>query len=170
MNLENSGIDLTIYPPYYVPFWRTTTFVNIVTLVAIVGISLGCLWVYKRFFRLQKKSWQVALEQLRLLEKQLENVSDSTPLYADLTGTLRTYFSVRYAAQVGKTDNELLEFLAAQSCPAPVIEELQLVLTDAMYVKFAQHVLDKERMHAAIKKSMCIVEQTVPIESSTLNS
>lgn len=124
---------------------------TIVTIILVVGllVFLGwCIWKRKKSIILPKKAIKKekadvkALRELEELKAQklCEN-EDFKPYYTELTDILRAYFGEVLGIETfEKTSDEIIqEVVSSGKLPLSVIQNLQIILKEADFVKFAKH-------------------------------
>ena len=76
---------------------------------------------------------------------------------------MKYYLSARYSCDLnGKTDQEIVEFIAHTELPKDLLERLQKIFLDARIIKFAQENIVLLTMEHDLKRAIDIVRNTIP--------
>jgi len=160
----------TLYPIHgmrHTPFWQTTTFYVIIFFVGIL-LLLGLIWflirLYKRSKKVVKPAWEIALEELQEIQKQLADKGmQGKTFYFRLTWVFKRYLSARYKLDVyGKTDDELLLYLEGSGLAPDLAQDISVIFEGSKTIKFANEQAMKKRMERDIQASIDFIEKTIP--------
>ena len=158
----------------YLP--KILTIVGIVLLLALLGFGGWYLWKKKKSVILPKKAVKkekADIKALRELEElkslNLCEKDEFKNYYTELTDILRAYFGeVLDIDTFEKTSDEIIqEVISTGKLPLSVIQNLQIILKEADYVKFAKHkpTIETSNLHYGlslfcVNESKHLVNQT----------
>lgn len=158
-----------IYGFYYKPFWQTTNFKIIISLVILLILFIISFFVYKFFLkkRLTLTAWDWAFDKLKKLSiDKLNKKSDFKFFYFELTNIIKLYLLKRYSWDVKyKTDEELIILLKEKNFDSILIKYLQDINSSSLYVKFADETVLKNQAEIDLKKVFEFIEKTRPLEN-----
>ncbi len=181
--LDSTGVIKPIKPirvPEYSFKDYLPKILTIVAIVLVVGllVFLGWyIWKRKKVEILPKKTIKKekadikALRELEELKAQklCEN-EDFKPYYTELTDILRAYFGEVLGIETfEKTSDEIIqEVVSSGKLPLSVIQNLQIILKEADYVKFAKHkpTIETGNLHFGLSL-FCVNESKHLIEKET---
>ncbi len=130
------------YGYYHQPFWQNFYFKLFILSFLFLILGLFVFFIFKHFNKKKKKelpAWDWAFLELDKLNlKKCKTKNDFKKFYFDLTKIIKIYFYKRYAWQVlDKTDEELILFLRKVEFDSNLLQDLQTVFNDALFIKFA---------------------------------
>ena len=154
-----------IYGIYHLPFWQTRLFYLLVASVIFLFVFFG-VWrgiKMRRAKKLVKRSWQVAMDELRKLERQqILDRQMAQEFYLSLTAIMKRYLQDRYGYQVvGKTDDELLMMLPSIHFPKNLIPGLEVLFRGSVEIKFAQGLALSAQAQQDLFHAMHVVQETM---------
>lgn len=153
-----------IYGMWYIPFWQTKLFWVIISIILLLFFVVFMGIVIKKWRAKKQKvtPWDEALCSLNAI-KDIVNSSQGKQFYFSLTIILKRYLSNRYGFDVyGKTDEELLCYLASNHFPAELLLLVESVFSGGVYIKFANAQALREQLERDYSNSFQIVKQTIP--------
>lgn len=150
-----------IYDYYTLPFWQTTWFFILLSIL-VVALIIGAYL----FFRSKKKipAWTIALQKLEgLRSNKLQSQSDFRLFYFNLTSIIKNYLHERFSFTIlDKTDDELLSWLEAQNFDPLILEILKKIAANAVLIKFAKHETLFANAQEDLNRAQSIVTKTIP--------
>lgn len=122
----------------YIPWWRQPWF-YIITILTLIG-AVCIIWILYKF--LQKKKLTAYERALRELEsihlKNITSQEDQKKYYAKLSAVLKKFMYEQFQFDsIGKTDHELLSYLADRKYPMDIIEKIEQLFNGLDEIKFA---------------------------------
>lgn len=115
-----------------------------------------------------KPPYQLAMEQLELLEKEKLWNSDVKLYYTQLTDILRQYFEQQFhIAALEQTSAELMQNIKPVTVLNQQRDKLQTILTVADLAKFAKLQPSPQEHEDCIRKAIAVVEWTKPSAVAT---
>jgi hypothetical protein len=161
-----------IYSVWHVPFWQTKAFfITIATIISMLLITI--IWLIVLWYRKKranaKESWQLALEQLQLLQQKMYlSKEDGKQCYFAMTHIIKTYLIIRFSYPLhGKTDEEMIRYLAASTHQKALVDELKEIMEGALYIKFANEQAMQETIKKHLEQCCMIIERTIPEKQKT---
>lgn len=110
-----------------------------------------------------KAPYQLAMEQLELLEKEKPWNSDVKLYYTQLTDILRQYFEQQFhIAALEQTSEELMQNIKPVTVLNQQRDKLQSILTVADLAKFAKLQPSPQEHEDCLRKAIAVVEWTKP--------
>lgn len=156
---------LDIYGMWHVPWWQTTAFYSFLACVAFAGV-IGSIWLLIGRFKRNKKSitpWDLALKQLEKIHQQGMSPEHSKFFYESIITILREYVHNRFGLETyGKTDQELLEYLATQNLSDSLVEAISSIVQGSILVRFAQEQVVQQQMEQDFIKAVSLVKHSIP--------
>lgn len=168
MNVQNpSAQELQLFDNYglwHVPFWHKPWFIIVVTLSALILISLLLFLLFK-FKPIKKKRltrWQQTMHDLLHLQKgELHNIAQSSAFYASLTAIMKRYMSDLYAQDVKSyTDQQMLDYIASLDLFDAQKASLGQIFSAGELIKFANQDALEQQMQDDITFSISFVRST----------
>lgn len=118
-----------------------------------------------------KSPYQLAMEQLELLEKEKPWNSDVKLYYTQLTDVLRQYFEQQFhIAALEQTSAELMQNIKPVTVLNQQRDKLQSILTLADLAKFAKLQPSPQEHEDCLRKAIAVVEWTKPSAVATEQS
>lgn len=159
-----------LYPIYgiiYVPFWQTKIFYVISFIFCLLIVFFTGLFLFKRYKlsrSFKKPAWDIALEELLQIKKQLEKKEIlGKTFYFRLTWVFKRYLSDMYRFDVyGKTDEELLLYIEGSGLDQELVQDLRSIFEGNVTVKFANERAASEMMNRDLSASINFIEKTIP--------
>jgi hypothetical protein len=153
-----------IYDYYTRPFWQTTWFYVLITIVTSALIVLG-IYLLMRHKKKPLTAWDWALGELKkTTPAHCTHKEDFKKFYFQLTAIIKMYLYRRFGWQIqDKTDTELVLFLEQQAFDRTIIDMLEKVSEGALWVKFANMDVLKSQAEADWKSIVAMVERTTPL-------
>jgi len=153
-----------IYEYYSPPFYQQVWFYVVIGLCLALMVGGIAWWWYRRLSRVMLP-WQWALRELgRFTVEKYAHKNDYKKFYFELTSLIKLYLAKRFFWNTqDKTDDELIEYLAAQKFDPYLLEALKKVLQGALLVKFANEEVLKTQAQEDLKIARMIVEKTIPV-------
>ena len=154
-----------IYQQWHVPFWHTTAFYVVSSLVLLA--ILGCAgWYLLQKYRLNKKSlasWEIALTQIDHLKKNnYTNVEHGKEFYCALTGILKRYMHERYGFDTReKTDQEFLRYLEEQKFSTLFMQDLTAIFEGSTIIKFANASAAQQQIDHDVAAAISFIKKTI---------
>lgn len=153
-----------IYGAVHIPFWQTKAFYyGVIVTLGILLIVIAWL-VIKRKKKPKLPLWTLAITDIEALKKDnLATASKGKEFYGALTGILKRYLHDRYAFDsIGKTDEELIEYLNKQQFSPEMAEMLQEIFLGVTIIKFANAQAAQEQIDRDMQRSVLFVKRTIP--------
>ncbi len=127
-----------VYDYYYIPFWQTSWFVITIAMVTVC-IIVCCVVLWLRRKPKNASPWEWALQELtKLAHTKCNNKEDYKRFYFALSDIVKAYLHKRYSWNTrDKTDPELIEYLKLQQFDPHLIESLEKIGQEALFIKFA---------------------------------
>lgn len=153
-----------IYGAVYVPFWQTKAFIYGV-IASFILLILALIWLYLKY---RKKPslpiWTRAIGDIEDLKKNNKATAASgKEFYVSLTSTLKKYMQDRYGFEsIGKTDEELLEYLNQQHFSKDLIDMLKEIFLGVTIIKFANATAAQEQIDRDMQRSIIFIKRTIP--------
>jgi uncharacterized membrane protein YraQ (UPF0718 family) len=150
-----------IYEYYYLPFWQTTWFKILITLITLTLIGVLLFIIIKRR---QKPllPWEWAQKELdKLTPEKCSSKDDFKKFYFRLTAIIKTYLHKQYDWQTeDKTDTELVAWLEQESFNPEVVSMLKKLADGALWIKFANMDALKSQAESDWKSVAVMIDQT----------
>lgn len=163
--MENLGLDLEIYGPWYLPFWKTKLFFICILMIFLVILITAIFFIKKFLKKLPQKQifLQKILAKLIDLKKLIKNESiDCKFFYFQMTELYKEYILINFGLNVeSKTDSELIDFLKDQKLDNQLINNYVLLVENALIVKFADEKAARVQMELDIDRSIKLVETSL---------
>jgi hypothetical protein len=154
-----------IYTTWHVPFWQTNWFYLTIIVVSLLTIGSIIAWLiirYKERNKPIKTPWQIALEQLHVLQKHTYTTkAESKECYFAITNILKEYLHTQHQLHtIGKTDVELIRYLKQGSLLKPaILKNLEEICNGCLYIKFANQEAIQKQISDHLALSVYIVVQ-----------
>lgn len=164
--MDTNGL-YPIYDMWYIPFWQTKGFYTAVV-VASVAVLAVVVWYglkkYRASKRKRKLPWDVALNELGTIEKDLSQKGMlGKTFYFRLSWVFKRYLNERYGFEVyGKTDKELIMYLEGTGLSLDLIQDLKVIFEGIGVIKFANQEAVKERINRDLSMSVALIKRTIP--------
>jgi hypothetical protein len=159
--MEQSINFYEIYDYYAPPFWQTTWFIVLMSIIVLTTV-----FILFFMYRARKKipSWTTALQKLEFLRtSKLQTQSDFKLFYINLTSIIKNYLHERFGFTIlDKTDDELVNWLESQHFDPILLETLKKITGDAVLVKFAKLETLAQNAQDDLGRAQSIVQKTVP--------
>ena len=158
-----------IYGTWHIPFWQTTTFYVVVSL--LVGlVVLWIAWYFINNYRAKKQQrtpWERALHSLEQLRSQkVVSVQHGKQFYLALTTIIKQYLHDRFNFDVlGKTDRELLMYLEHIHVAPDLVEDIRAIAQGGLLVKFANVQAVQEQVDKDFERAVLLIKKTIPKKS-----
>ena len=162
-SLEQQLYD--VYGVDYIPWWRTTPFYLLCSLVlgiVLVSIIYYCVRRYRAAYHRQTP-WDKAVRTLNAVDKNYLHADHSRLFYYTITDTIKTYLHERYGYRIiDKTDEECIAFLATTDFPPELQGMVQTLLRAGTMSKFALERVTESQMreHSALARTL--ITSTIP--------
>lgn len=158
-----------IYPVHFVPFWRTTWFLIIISTLAVCALSVAIflLWRWWSARRIPTTAWDEALIHLAALESRMDD-QQVRLFYQELTRILKNYLSKRYDLVLAhKTDKELAYFMLSAAVPDEIKQTMHTLFKESVTLKFAAYKFwTREAMMIDLQKTIQAIKVTQPEQNS----
>jgi hypothetical protein len=160
-----------IYSIWHVPFWQTKAFYITISII-VSSLLLVIIWLFARwYFRKKtviKQPWEVALEQLHLLQQNsYQSKEEGKQCYFAMTSIIKNYLVIRFAYPLeGKTDDEMICYLANIPNHNALADELKEIIEGCIYIKFANQTAMQETIMKHLEQCTAIVKKTIPAQPS----
>ncbi len=170
--LDEKGL-YDIYSIWHVPFWQTTQFYIIVSVICLLVILALAWWLIRKYIKKNRKpvpAWQRALEQLQQLQnKTYSSKQEGKQCYFAITSILKQYLQNRYQFDApSKTDTELIQYLQKNKYSETLAQNMKDICNGCILIKFANQQAMQEQIVQHIALGIQIVRQTmVPDKKKT---
>jgi hypothetical protein len=160
------------YGLWHVPFWQTDTFYMIVKMSGCLVGLVAIILLYKAYKNYQKRkkapAWVIALQELNQLEKEHKvNVGHGKEFYGTVTTLLKRYLHQRFGYDlIGKTDDEVLHYLAKSHSDLLLVEDVKTIFMGSVVIKFANADAAQDQIDHDYRLAALIVNQTIPKEKN----
>lgn len=156
------------YGLWHVPFWQTEKFkiagqiCLLLLLVCIVGLFVKKYLAYRK--RKKLPLWDQALLELTQLKKEHKvDVAHGKEFYATVSAVLKNYFHRRFGYDiVGKTDQEVVEYLKNNHKDEAILQEINAVLQGGVIIKFANAQAAQGQIEHDYLRAVAIIQRTIP--------
>lgn len=162
----NKQIDFyESYGYYYQPLWQNFYFKFLIFSFLFLILGLAIFFGFKYFKKRKEKevaAWDWAFLELDKLNlEKCKTKNDFKIFYFDFTKIIKVYFYKLYAWQVlDKTDEELILFLKKEEFDSNLLQDLQTVFNDALFIKFAGQAALKPQAEKDLKLIENIIYKT----------
>ena len=159
-----------IYSTWHIPFFQTVWFSRTLITLGIVIVGSLTAWLIIRYLKkkiLPKSAWQIALEQLHVLQKKgYTTKAAGKQCYFTMTSIIKEYLHAQHQLRtIGKTDEELIRYLQKSSLlTQPIIKRLEEICSGCLYIKFANQEAVQKQITLHLELSVQIIQETKPQE------
>ena len=160
------------YGLWHVPFWQTQKFKMAMQICLFFVVLLVIAMLIKKYltYRRRKKLplWDQALFEVTQLKKDHKvSVIHGKEFYAAISTILKGYFHDRFGYDVmGKTDDEVVEYLKNHHKDELIVEEIKTVLQGGIIIKFANAQAAQEQIEHDYMRTVAIIKRTIPEKMS----
>lgn len=153
-----------IYGGVHVPFWQTRIFLYGVTASFFLLIILIIWLITQRKKQLPAYAWTKALDKIEALKNsQRAVVEHGKEFYGALTDIIKNYLQERYGYEsIGKTDEELIQYLQQNHFSKDLIEILQEIFLGITIIKFANAQAAQEQIDRDMQRTILFIKRTIP--------
>ena len=156
------------YGLWHVPFWQTSEFKMAIYIclglfaLCIVAVIIKKYCAYRR--RKKLPLWDQALFELAQLKKSNKiDILHGKEFYTTTCSVLKKYFHDRFGYDViGKTDDEVIEYLKNHHHDEQMLEDAKSVLQGAVIIKFANAQAAQEQIEGDYLRAVAIIRRTIP--------
>ncbi len=156
------------YGLWHVPIWQTEKFQLAVKIIAISVMLLVVALVIRKYMQYRKRKklplWDQALADLNQLKQEHKvDVLYGKEFYVTVSALLKKYFYDRFGYDVvGKTDDEMIQYLQEHYPDAQSIEDIKALLQGSVIIKFANVQAAQEQIDHDYVRSIAIITKTIP--------
>lgn len=140
-----------IYEHWHQPFWQTTIFKIVISILVFAFLALALRWYFKRYYKPKEVPASIrALNALNELErKPIQSKEDAQISYFKLTDILKNFFEYKYQIPfTSMSDAEMIHALRSTQLSHQLMPSLEKMVDASVHVKYAQHdALHPELLH-----------------------
>lgn len=161
--MENNDQLIDIYDIWYKPFWKSTWFLAIVTIIACILLGYIFFYVYKKYLKKQIVIDPVVLALYKLAALKKMNINteqDSKDCYFRLSSIIKEYLAFRYdSIFIQLTDKELINH-AEPYLSNDHAHMLKKLMQEMSFIKFEHKVVGNEKLKKDIETVQNFIEYT----------
>lgn len=156
------------YGLWHVPFWQTQKFKMAMQICLSLVVLCVIVLLIKKYLAYRKRKklpiWDQVLLELTYLKKEHKvDVAHGKEFYATVSAVLKKYFHDRFDYDIiGKTDDEVVEYLKNHHKDELILEEIKAVLQGGVIIKFANAQAAQEQIEHDYLRVVAIIQRTIP--------
>ena len=156
------------YGLWHVPFWQTAKFQLALKVAGGLILLMVIIFAVKKYLQYRKRKklpiWDQALLELTHLKRDHKvDVLHGKEFYGTISALLKQYFHDRFGYDlVGKTDDEVVQYLQEHHADEHMIEEIKALLQGSQIIKFANAQAAQEQIEHDYVRAVAIISRTIP--------